>query len=232
MAIGDVFHARLNFETPSGKASTGLYYRESAANATVWPSTKDLAESLIATLTAPVRNMLSDDYWFSSVSVRKVHPTTTRTAIHGLLSDYQSSEEPYVVKTVDGPGQVGLNSGPGLPANNQVTFELEQSTFTLRSNGTMNFPGIPEVQTSGGGLDAAFVTLADAVAAQLALPQASIPDGGVWDPVVVSAKVRDAAGTGNPKDWITSIALVDNVRVSPIIAIRRSRTTEVIGGAR
>jgi len=232
MAIADIFAARLHFETPSGKASTGLYFRESSTNASIPFATVDLAESLIATLTAPVRAMLSDDYYFTAISVRKAHPTSAVAALAPPNTVSNRSDEPYAIKTVDGPGQVGLASGPGLPANNTVQFDLEQSTFSLQSNGKMNFPGIPEVSTTIQGLDPAYVALCDAVAAQLALPQTSISDGGVWDPVVISAKVRDALGVGNAKDWETSPAIITAVKTNPIIAIRRSRTTEVVGGAR
>ena len=232
MAIADVYHARLHFETPSGKASTGLYYREATANVSTAFNTVDLAESMIATLTAPVIAMLSDDFFFSAIAVRKVHPTEAIAALAPPNLVSNRSEEPYAIKTVDAPGQAGTNSGPGLPSNNTVQFDLEQSTFGLQSNGKMNFPGIPEVQTTGGGLDAGFIALADVVAAALALPQTSVADAGVWDPVVVSSKVRDLAGPNNPKDWIGSIAPIDDVKVSPIISIRRSRTTPVIGGQR
>lgn len=230
MAVGDVIHARLHFENPSGRSSTGLYYQESTTNATVAFATVDLAESMLATLTAPVIAMLSDDFFFTAISCRKVHPTSPVAALAPPNTVSNRSDEPYAIKTVDAPGQQGTGSGPGLPSNNCVQFELEQSTFGIQSNGKMFFPGIPEVSSDGNSVNAGFIVFAEAVAAQLNLPQTSVGDIGVWDPVVVSAKVRDDGAP--PKDWITSIALVDEVKVSPIIAIRRSRKTAIVGGAR
>lgn len=232
MAANDILEAQFHYETPSGRASSRLYYRESSPNATIPFSTVDLAESLLATITAPMRNVLSDDFYFTGIVVRLVHPTETRLALTPPNNPYQAAEMPASYKTVDGPGQVGLASGPGLPANNAAVLKLEQTDFSVRSNGRFTIPGIPEVQTTGGTILPGHVATLGALAAALELPQTSINDGGVWDPVVVSGKIRDAAGPGNPKDWITSVALIQSIRVDPIIAISRRRTTEVVGGAR
>lgn len=230
--LNDIFEAQFHFETPSGHATSRMYFRETTANATVWPPTADLGESLLNVLTTPMLNSIADTFFFAAVLVRMVHPTDTRTALTPPNDDYQAAEVPAAYKTAFDPGQQGLASGPGLPANNTMVLELEQATFSLRSNGRLNIPGVPEPLTTGATVGAAHVATLATLAAQIALPQVSQTDTGVWEPVIVSAKVRDILGPGNPKDWITSIAPITDVKVNPIISIRRSRTTEVEGGVR
>lgn len=232
MALNDVFSLEMVFETPTGVAKSKLYYRESATNLTVWPPTKDIAQAFLTAMTAVIRGMLSDDYWFAGVICRQVHPTQTVNALKAPFLPYQRAESPAAYYTTDGPGQAGLRSGPGLPANNAVQLDLVQSTFGLRSNGSLFIPGIPEVDTTGGTLTAGYLAACASMAAILEVPLASATDAGVWDPVVVSAKVRDVLGPGQPKDWITSIALIQSIDVNPIISVRRSRTTRVSVGTR
>jgi len=236
---GDTFRIDLHFESPSGKASCGFYAREDGENATITDTCKDLAESVHTALVAPVRAMISSEWWFSAIRVRQVHPTvevTPEFTKPGAPPTYTRSLLPQYTKTVDGPGQAGTYNGgataPSLPANNSVQIDLEQTQFSLKSNGRINIPGIPEAEQEGANISAALVALANAVAAKLELPFTSATDTGTWDPVVISAKVRDAAGPGGAKDWPAATALVTRARTNPIISVQRRRTTEVVGGVR
>lgn len=234
MALDDIFQARFHFETPSGKAGCGLYYRETTANASNPDTCLDLANALHASIVGAMRDILADTFYFTGIEVNQMHPTVAVTAVNPPNLVRQRATRPKACVTVDGPGQIGTHTpaGVGLPANNSVQFDLIQNTFGLRSNGRLNIPGIPETQSAGGNLIAGYVTTCNVLAAALALPQTSPSDIGVWEPVVVSAKIRDAAGPGNPKDWTTSIAPITDIQTNPIIAIQRRRQTEVVGGAR
>lgn len=237
MAIGDIYKADIHFESPSMAANTGLYFRETTANASNLDTTSDLAESIHTAINGPLRNILSSEWWFTGVTCQKMHPTDTITAINPvdpLFPDYQKATVPKRTFTADPQGG-NYNGGatePSLPANNTIQLDLTQSTFSLKSNGRMNFCGIPEAATVGGQLIPAYVTDVEVLAAILAQPRNSPGDTGVWEPVVVSAKVRDLAGPNNPKDWIGSIAPIDDIVVTPIIAIQRRRATRVKGGIR
>jgi len=232
MAANDVYRAQFHFEMPSGKASCGLFYRESTPNAVLTDNPKDIANALHLGIVAAMRAILSSETWFTAIRVDKVHPTITATALPPSNQDYERASEPPSIKTVDGPGQVGLNAANALPSNNTIQLDLEQTTFSLRSNGRMNVPGIPEGVTTGANLDVGYIATCETLAAFLELPLTSQTDTGVWDPCVVSAKVRDILGPGQPKDWIGSIAPITRIRVNPIIAVQRGRTTGVVGGVR
>jgi hypothetical protein len=234
MALNDIFQARFHFETPSGKAGCGLYYRETTANASNNDTCLDLANALHASIVSPLRGILSNKFRFTGIEVNQMHPTVPVTAINPPNNVRQRATRPKACVTVDGPGQIGEFAPPdvGLPSNNSVQFDLIQNTFGLRSNGRMNIPGIPESQSAGGTLIAGYVTTCNVLAAALALAQTSPSDIGVWEPVIVSAIIRDLLGPGNPKDWTTSIAPITDVQTNPIIAIQRRRVTEVVGGVR
>jgi len=236
---GDVFRMDWHFENPSGKSSTGIYLREDGENATITDICKDIADAAHAKFVAPLRLLLSSEWWFTAIRVRQVHPTVAVTpAFPGpnTNGDYNRALLAQFTKTVDGPGQSGTYNGgatePSLPANNSIQIDLEQTQFSLKSNGRINIPGIPEAVQVGSTISAAHVATANALAALLELPLASLTDTGTWDPVVVSAKVRDAAGPGNPKDWVASPALITRAKANPIISIQSRRTTEVVGGTR
>ncbi len=236
---GDVFRLDFHFENPSGKSSTGIYLREDGVNVTITDICKDIADAAHLRFVAPIRAMLSSEWWFTAIRVRQVHPTVAVTPVNpgpNTAGDYNRALLAQYTKTVDGPGQSGLYNGgatePSLPANNSVQIDLEQTQFSLKSNGRINIPGIPEAEQTGSTISAAHVATCDAVAALLELPLVSATDLGTWDPAVVSAKVRDAFGPGNAKNWVTSVALITRAKTNPIISIQKRRTTEVVGGVR
>lgn len=234
MAIGDIFLAKFNFENPSGKASAGCYFRETTPNATNIDTTSDIAAGLDTKLADELRDCLSSDWELPSIEVSQVYPTVTVTPITGGGPNYQKAPVPKVIRTLD-PQTGNFNGGatePALPAGNAVQLDLLQSTLSIRRNGRFNFPGIPESQTTGGSLNQAYVTICQTFADLLATVVNSPLDAGVWEPVVVSASIRDALGVGNPKDWISSILPIDDIQVNPIIAIQRRRATKVRGGVR
>lgn len=239
MAEGDIFQLTLNFENPSGKSSSSIYLKEDGENAVITDICKDIADAAHLSWTAAVRAMLSSEWRFASIRVRQVHPTVAVTpAFPGPNSPgpYNRSLLAQHTKTVNGPGQTGTYNGgatePSLPANNSVQIDLEQTTFSLKSNGRINIPGIPEAEQTGSTISAAHVATCNTFAALLELPLTSGTDTGTWDPIVISAKVRDLLGPGNPKDWPGAAALVTRAKTNPIISIQRRRTTEVIGGVR
>lgn len=234
MAAGDIFFARFNFENPSGKASAGIYFREVTPNATNLDTTSDIAEGLDTKLAGELRDCLSSDWELPSIEVSQVHPTAAVTPIVGGGPDYQKALTPKVIRTLT-PQAGNFNGGatePALPAGNAVQLDLLQSTLSITRNGRFNFPGIPESQSDGPNLIQAYVTICQTFADLLATVVNSPGDAGVWEPVVVSASIRDALGAGNPKDWISSILPIDDIQVNPIIAIQRRRATKVRGGFR
>lgn len=233
MAIGDIYLARFNFENPSGKASAGIYYDETTSNASNLDTTGDIAEGLETKLRDELLACLSSDWEFPSIEVHHMHPTATTTPILGG-ANYQRALTPKVIRTM--ASQTGTFNGgapePPLPAGNAVQLDLLQSTLAITRNGRFNFPGIPESQTNGPNLIAAYVAICQTFADLLATPVNSPGDLGVWRPVVISASIRDALGVGNPKDWVSSVLPIDDIQVNPIIAIQRRRATKVRGGVR
>lgn len=234
MAAGDIFLSRFHFENPSGRASAGLYFRETTPNGSNLDTCSDIAEGLETKLRDQLLACLSSDWEFTAISVDQVHPTATRTPISGGGANYQKALTAKVVRTMgDQTGNFnGGASEPALPAGNAVQLDLIQNTLGISRNGRFNFPGIPESQTAGPSLITAYVTICQTFADLLATVVNSPGDVGVWEPVVVSAAIRDALGAGNPKDWVSSILPITDVQVNPIIAIQRRRATKVRGGVR
>jgi len=214
MAIGDIFLLRSHFENPSGHGSFGLYFREVAANTTTFDECKDLADGFHTACVAAFRNALSDDWFFAGLTVEKV---------------FGEARPAYEREGKDGGGlAAGVIVGPGLPANNAVMFEVSQETFSTKSNGRLNMPGIPESQSSVGTLASAYVTTQLAQLATFMEQHVNSPaDDGVWEPGVISAKVRDVALPA--KDWAGAFAPSTNIQPSSIIAIQRRRQTKVKG---
>ena len=130
MAANDVFKAEFHFEAPSGKASTGLYYREVTANAANEDVCKDICDAIHAAMGSQVLGILSDEWWFTAISCRMVHPTAVVTPLNGTSPDYNKAMVPPYIRTVDVPGQQGTwsPSGPALPANNTTQMDLNQTT--------------------------------------------------------------------------------------------------------
>jgi len=208
--IDDIFSAQIHFEDPSGASSTRLYYQQTANNTAGALDCRILAEALEAALAGDLVAALSDDFWFTGITVRKVY------------------DDPEPKWLVTGNPQQGLRPGPGLPSNNCINLALNQGTFPVRSNGRMFLPGIPEADTNVGVLASAYqaaqvTDLADTLASQVV----ALSDTGTWDPGIISQKVLNL--TPPLKDWAGAFAFITSISVNPIIAIQRRRTTRVVG---
>lgn len=208
--VDDIFKATFHFEDPSGASSCGAYYQQTADNGSTDYDTFKLAEALEAALAGPITDVLSDDFWFSGVRVRKVYDVPQ--------NQFLDTTNP----------QTGTQLGPGLPSNNCILLDLNQSSFPIRSNGKMYFPGIPEAKSNVGVLDVTYHnTEVNALATALTLPVAAVGDTGVWSIGVISQKVLNLVPP--EKDWAGAFAFVTSISANPIIAIQRRRTTRVIG---
>lgn len=206
----DIFHATFFFEDPSGHSSCSAYYQQTADNSSSNYDTAILAEALEGHLAGPITDMISDDFWFSGVRVRKNYDVPQ--------NQFLSSANP----------SAGDQTGPGLPSNNCILFNLVQNTFPVKSNGKMFFPGIPEPQSNVGVLDTTYHNgVCNDLATALTTPVTALTDTGIWSIGVISQKVLNL--TPPTKDWAGAFAFVTAISVNPIIAIQRRRTTKVIG---
>jgi len=210
--IDDIFSAQFHFEDPSGASSTRLFLQQTADNTSGVLDCRILSEALENILQPLITAYLSSDFWFTGVTVRK----------------HYDGPAPVSLETAD--PQPGLNAGPGLPSNSCMNMELGQSTFAVRSNGRMYWPGIPEAQTNVGVMEVAYQSgPCIALANRLLLPFAALTDTGIWSVGVISQKVLNAAPPA--KDWAGAFAFLTSVSVNPILAVQRRRTTKVIGAA-
>jgi len=206
----DIFHAVFHFEDPSGASSCSAYYQQTADNTSSNYDTFKLAEALESQLAGPIVAMLSNDFWFSGVTVRKNYDVAQNS--------YLSTANP----------QLGLRSGPGLPSNNAIVFNLNQNTFPIKSNGRMFWPGIPEADTEVGTLEVPYYnTQVIGLATALLAPVSAILDTGEWQLGVISQKVLNLVPPA--KDWPGAFAFCNQITVNPIIGIQRRRRTKVIG---
>lgn len=211
MAADDIYHLQVNLEAPSGYASFGMYYEEVVANDFVGTDTQAVAESWDAVAASPLIDILSDDWKYPSLTVRKM-----------VLN-------PTEMYRLDNSIQVGTVTGPALPANNAMLLGLRQSLNPPKSDGRLFIPGVAEGVTNAGVLTAAFqtglfLTFASAIAQQLQQVSAG---SGRWNLGVISAKIRDAAPPA--KDWEGAFSAVTSITANPIIATQRRRQTRVRG---
>lgn len=211
MAADDIFRVEVNLEAPSGRASFGVYYRETVPNTGPTTDTETLADSFDLAISQTIINLLSDDWKYPSFIVSK---------------QVLNPVEKFIFNRAVQAGDI---TGPSLPANNAALFALHQSTFGARSDGRIFVPGIPESATAVGVLTAAHLTtVIDAFASALVQILAEVSAGaGRWEPGVISAKVRDVALPA--KDWDGAFAPIDSITPSPIIATQRRRQTRVLG---
>lgn len=210
--VDDIFHAVFHFEDPSGHSSVSLYYEQTADNGTANQDNIKLAEALEAQLGPLILPVLSDDFWFTSIVVRTVY----------------DNPQAKCLRTVN--TQQGTGSGPGLPSNCCINFQLTQGSFPVKSNGRIFFPGIPEVSSETGLLASAYQAgVCTDLAVGIGTDITAIADTGVWRPSVISQKVLNAAPPA--KDWSGAVAPITSVAPKPTIAIQRRRTTRVVGGA-
>jgi len=213
MATEDIYQVQGNFENPSGASSFTLFYEESAVRSGVGTDNSVLARSWDDAISPAIRDVIADDWLFSSVVVRKM------------------VANPVPKFRLDLATQIGTRTGPSLPANNALLIQLQQGLFPSSSNGRIFIPGVAEGDTDVGNLTAAFTTaavqpLVDALAAELVEDSGGT---GRWKLGVISAKVLNAALPF--KDWAGAFSEVFGVGGSPIIATQRRRQTRVIGAA-
>lgn len=219
MAADDIYLLRANFESPSRHASYGLYYQQTVINDVVnGHGPRVLGVTWIFQMASLVIAMLSDDWWFASVDVQQVHSET------GILGEEPSWNEPSAV-------QVGLRTGPSLPANDAALCGLLQATFTARHNGRIFVPGIAEGDTTVGNLDNAFLSGVFSAFRQGLIDTLEEEGGGTgrWKVGVINRTVLNAAPPA--KDYAGAFATATAATVTPIIASQRVRTTRVRGAA-
>lgn len=208
--IDDIFSAQFHFEDPSGASSVKVYYQQTVNNTAGALDTRILAEALEDKLDSFIVAALADTFWFTGITVRL----------------HYDDPQPKWLQT--GNPQQGTRTGPGLPSNNCVQYGLMQSTFPIKSNGRIFFPGVPEPDTNVGVLAAAYQSGACTdLAVALADNVVALSDTGEWSPGVISQKVLNL--TPPTKDWAGAFAFVDSISPNPIIAIQRRRTTRVVG---
>lgn len=208
--IDDIFRATFHFEDPSGHSSTSCYFQQTADNSSTIRDCIELADALEDELDSLIGDVLSDDFWFTSVEVNKVY----------------DEPEPRWISTA--LPQAGVQLGPGLPSNCCVLVTIFQSTHGNRGNGRMFWPGVPEAQSNMGTIDATFQsTQWAALCSRLQLPFSAISDTGEWSLGVISQKILNL--TPPLKDWPGAFAFATGVAPQPIIAIQRRRTTRVVG---
>jgi hypothetical protein len=157
--------------------------------------------------------MISDDFLFTSIVAHKV-----------------SGDKEAKFRT-DITTQVGLRTGPSLPANNCILIGLSQGLYSARHNGRIFIPGPAEGDTLIGNLTSAFQTgplqdFIDELAIQLAEESGGT---GRWNLGVINNEVLDSSPP--IKDWQTAFSQVISVSGSPIIAGQKRRQTKVRGAA-
>lgn len=213
MAADDIYEVKANFENPSGNSSFRIYYQEDIPRSGIGTDTQLLAQSWDTAISIALRDVLSDDFLFTSIVASKVDGV------------------PEAKFRVDLATQQGQRSGPALPSNNCLLIGLNQALFGAASNGRIFVPGVAESDTTVGVLNQAFqdneiTALMSALGAQLEEESAG---AGRWSLGVISAKVRDVALPA--KDWQGAFSTVTSLFTTPIIATQRRRGTDVVGAA-
>jgi len=215
MALSDVFSVQQLYESPSGAASLKMYYGETTAHDGADHGTQILAEAFDVHFGSAFLDLLSDDWWLAGLICRK----------HAVL--------PQPQHRLDNTLQVGNRVGPSLPANNCIQIRIRQQVASGKHDGRIYVPGIPEGQTTIGTLNAGFVTIELAALVQkMGNTIAELSAGtGVWSLGVINQTILNAAGPGNPKDWVGAFALSTGVTGMVIIATQRRRQTKVLATA-
>lgn len=211
MAADDIYQVTINLEGPSTPASFSLFYEESVARDGATTDTRTLADAWDATLSSALLDILSDDWKFPSLIVRKM-----------VLN-------PVAMARLDNAVQAGTVVGPSLPANNALLINMRQALFPPRSDGKLYIPGVAEGVTAAGVVTAAFLGGAFTDFVTLLVAQLAQTSGGTgrYDLGVISAKIRDAALPA--KDWEGAFSIVAALTANPIIATQRRRQTKVRG---
>lgn len=211
MAVEDIFHVNCQFESPSGHASFGIYYDETAVKSGGASVTTIVATAFNADIAPKIIAVLSAEWMFTSIVVREIDPRNT---------------EKHRFDTVT---QVGAVAGQSLPANNALLFTQHQTLYTAKHDNRFFFPGVPETNTLVGVATAAYMSgpVQDLVTA-LITPIEEISAGtGRWQMGAINQSVLNSAPPA--KDWQAAFSVVVELNATPIIATQRRRQTRVVG---
>lgn len=215
MAVGDIYRITQHYELPTSAASWSLYYHETTAGSTGFISTEQLGEAAFAHFGTTIIDMLSGDCSNPSEVCERV---------------FDDGQAKHIIQHAV---QIGVLPGPSLPNNNAITVNFAQATLPANHNGSIRLPGIPEAQTNIGNLSQTyFDTELAAFLQKLVTNIVELSAGtGVWEPIIISAQIRDIPVPPTPKDWTGAILPVTAVSASPIIGIMRKRASKVRGRA-
>jgi hypothetical protein len=213
MAVGDIFRMTQFYELPTSAASWSLYYEETVLGSTGFIATEQLGEALFVHFGTTIIDMLSADCNNPSMQTERV---------------FSVSQAKHVINHAV---QIGVRPGPSLPNNNSIVVNLAQATLPANHNGSIRLPGIPEADTNIGNLaQAYFDTQLTAFLQKVVLDVNELSAGdGIWQPIVISAQIRDIPVPPAPKDWAGAKMPITGVSASPIIGILRKRATRVHG---
>lgn len=213
MTINEIYRVTNHYELPTSAASWSMYYREKVAGDTGFIGTERLCEAFSVHFGTTLIDMLSGDCSQPSLVCERVW------------------EDPEAKHIINNAVQIGVIPGPSLPNNNAITIQLGQSALPPKHNGSIFLPGIPESETNVGNLSQTYYDTE--IAAFLIKLVQDIPElsagSGIWEPIVISAQIRDIPEPPVPKDWPGAVLPVTNVLASPIIGIMRKRKTRAIG---
>jgi hypothetical protein len=213
MALNDILRISWFYELPTSAASFSVYYHEKTGSSGADLTTEKLGDAAFTHFGTTIIDMLSSDCSQPSIQTERVFPI---------------SEAKHIINNAV---QIGVIAGPSLPNNNSIVVNLSQATLPAKHNGSVRIPGIPESKTSIGNLlQAYYDTEIAAFSAKLVQDIPELSAGtGVWEPLVISAQIRDIPVPPAPKDWAGAKLPVTGVVASPIIGILRKRATRVHG---
>jgi len=215
VAQDDIFRLTQHYELPTSAASWSMYYNEKVAADGAFLTTERLGDAAFVHFGTTIIDMLSGDCNHVSTTCERVSPL------------------PEAKHEINNAVQIGIIPGPSLPNNNSIVVNLAQGTQPANHNGSIRLPGIPESQTLVGNLLQSFydTELTDFMI-KLVLDIPELSGGtGIWEPIVISAQIRDAPFPALPKDWDAAKMPVTGVVASPIIGILRKRASKVQGRA-
>lgn len=216
MAADEIYLAEYHFEGPTSASSFGLHYQETVGEDSGQTGPRTLAVALEAVHVTPIKDVLSNDWSFASITVRKV----------------SAPDEP--IARVDINTGVGLRTGPSLPANMAWLLKQTQTLFTPRHNGRIYIPGLAESDTLIGVLTNAFHTgQATALAAAMQADIAQLSAGtGIWKPGLINRvvlKLPLLEEPPEPLDWEGSFSALGSTVAWTIISSQRRRASKVVG---
>ncbi len=213
MAVGDIYRYTQFYELPTSAASWSLYYHETVQGSTGFITTEQLGEALFVHFGTTIIDMLSGDCSNPSEQCERV---------------FSVSQAKHIINHAV---QIGVLPGPSLPNNNAITVNLAQATLPANHNGSIRLPGIPEGQTNIGNLaQTYFDTELTAFMQKVVQEVVELSAGdGRWEPIVISAQIRDIPTPPAPKDWAGAKLPITGVSASPIIGIMRKRASKVHG---